>query len=170
MSLADQLFKLDITTKSVILNILLLMPFWYIDLYLFKKEFFLSAPVYLPIVFSFCLTVAYLIPFYISEYIKLPPGLPTNTYEHESFRITSIAIPLLLICAITFLCYFMSPDRFDFVKTQTNLEEFLAYTIGASWELSFQQCIYCGEENGRRKNLNRKVPTKCSILEFMLFV
>jgi len=64
MSYVNDFFKLDFPTKATVIGICLLMPFWYIDIYLFHRQFFSNAPIYLPIVFSFCLTVCWLIPCY----------------------------------------------------------------------------------------------------------
>lgn len=58
MSLLDDFNKFDTSVKEVITGYLIVAPYWYIDIYLFNKEFFNQAPYYIPILISLCLTTS----------------------------------------------------------------------------------------------------------------
>ena len=45
----------------MLLSTIAIMPFWYMNLYLFKNDFFTKSPIQMPIIISFCLTIVYLI-------------------------------------------------------------------------------------------------------------
>jgi hypothetical protein len=128
MSYVNDFFKLDFPTKATVIGICLLMPFWYIDIYLFHRQFFSKAPIYLPIVFSFCLTVCWLIPCYciatimiVQEVIKEAfkgtfKGSSQNTVINKSFinKIEKslynncISISIILIAILTYFGYIFS--------------------------------------------------------------
>jgi undecaprenyl pyrophosphate phosphatase UppP len=48
---------LDVYSKSTIISIIVLMPFWYASLYLYNYDFYLKHDYYIQIVFTFCLSV-----------------------------------------------------------------------------------------------------------------
>lgn len=62
MSLFDGFDKLHIEIKGFIIGTLLIAPLWFVSIYLFHRGFFNSSPVYLPIVFSYCLTLCFSMP------------------------------------------------------------------------------------------------------------
>ena len=62
MSFVKDIADLHIGLRTVLISILFVMPFWYIDIYLFGHTFFVNAPFYVPIVLSFCLAISSLIP------------------------------------------------------------------------------------------------------------
>ena len=51
--------KLDIYSKTTIVSIGVLMPFWYASIYLFNRQFFSDSEMYLKIVFSFCFSITW---------------------------------------------------------------------------------------------------------------
>src|SRR5688572_1131278 len=53
--------KLHISLQGIIIGIILLMPLWFINIYLFHKSFFISNPLYLIILFSYGLSIGWLV-------------------------------------------------------------------------------------------------------------
>jgi hypothetical protein len=51
--------KLDIFSKTTIVSIAVLMPFWYASIYLFNRQLFTDSELYLKIVFSFCFAITW---------------------------------------------------------------------------------------------------------------
>jgi len=51
--------KQNIYTKTTAISIVLLMPFWYVCLFLINKDFFFSIDIVLRVVFSFCLALVW---------------------------------------------------------------------------------------------------------------
>ena len=48
--------ELHLHYRSVIICYIMVMPFWYFDIYYVGHDFFKESPVYIPIVLAFCLT------------------------------------------------------------------------------------------------------------------
>lgn len=59
MSYLKDVAELHISLRSFIIAIVIAMPFWYFDLYLFHNEFFKITPIQLPFVAAFCLTLVW---------------------------------------------------------------------------------------------------------------
>lgn len=57
----DDFRKQHVDVRAFIIGVLLITPMWYIGICLFHKPFFQTAPIYLPIVFSYCLTICFTI-------------------------------------------------------------------------------------------------------------
>lgn len=57
MSILGDFSKQHIDVKAFIFGTILITPFWYISIYLFHPIFFKHSEIYLPIIFSFCLTL-----------------------------------------------------------------------------------------------------------------
>jgi|SRR5882724_3845925 len=51
--------KLDIYSKTTVVSIAVLMPFWYASIYLFNRQLFSESELYLKIVFSFCFSITW---------------------------------------------------------------------------------------------------------------
>ncbi len=51
--------KLDLYSKTSIISIVVLMPFWYASIYLFGNHFFINSDLLLKIVFSFCFSISW---------------------------------------------------------------------------------------------------------------
>ena len=68
MSVLSDFNKLHVDTKTFIVGILLIGPFWFIDFYLFHKSFFHSNPVYLPIIFYYCLSICLFLPVFLGTF------------------------------------------------------------------------------------------------------
>src|ERR1700754_2831227 len=61
MSLIADFEKLNLTLKSVLLSVATMMPFWYLSIYLFSQNFYPHAPIQMPIVLAFCMSIQSLI-------------------------------------------------------------------------------------------------------------
>ncbi|ASS49621.1 MAG: hypothetical protein A3D31_02065 [Candidatus Fluviicola riflensis] len=59
MSIIKDLNEFHFTLKSALFNILISMPFWYLDIYLMAKWYVEQNPIQLPIVIAFCLSVGW---------------------------------------------------------------------------------------------------------------
>jgi hypothetical protein len=110
MSIIKDVNELHISFKTVLIGILLNMPFWYIDLYLFKNDFFSKAVFYIPLVMSFCLTIAWL-----GFWIMFAAIMSTNENKRNTAQsqikpeldiIIALFISVLLSCIFTFISYF----------------------------------------------------------------
>lgn len=99
--------KLDFASKSIVISILILMPFWYVALFLFNRTFITSNPLYVAAIFCFCLTFGwYCMVFFaycIYHVFKLkgerwfPEQLDYRTVVYYSISSMGVAICLFYI-------------------------------------------------------------------------
>jgi hypothetical protein len=59
MSILKDFNELHLTFRSFLFGFIITIPFWYFDLYLFHKTFFLNNVFYIPIVAAFCLSLCW---------------------------------------------------------------------------------------------------------------
>jgi hypothetical protein len=111
LSFSDFL-KIHYSARAVIIGIALLMPFWYIDIYLFDKRFFNTSQFYIPIVFSFCLSISYLIlnSFFAIFYL----AALERTYDPFEGAVI-ISIPLISIFTYSSYVIFHSTNFVVFI-------------------------------------------------------
>jgi len=64
MSLIKDVNELQLTVKAFVINVACVLPFWYMDLFIFQRSWFTFYPFYIPMVFAFCLTLVSYIPNY----------------------------------------------------------------------------------------------------------
>jgi hypothetical protein len=58
--------ELHISIRGLLISLILIMPFWYLDLYLFKKDFFYTYFQQIPIIISFCLSIIWILLSHLS--------------------------------------------------------------------------------------------------------
>jgi hypothetical protein len=60
------LLSLDFASKSIAVSVFILMPFWFVALYLFKRAFIIQNPFYYVAIFCFCFAIGwYAVVFFI---------------------------------------------------------------------------------------------------------
>ena len=114
---ADKIKEWNFLTRQIFFSFLFIAPLWFIGLFLFKRDIF-SNPylIYIPIVFSFCLTTSYYLFIGICETLILKRN-PTNSdlIFTESGMLGTITLSLcIFVCycltrqcrlSISFLCF-----------------------------------------------------------------
>lgn len=104
--------ELHITLRGLLTGIILVCPFWYLDLYLFKLDYFESQYIQIPVIASFCLTVVWLLLNHISalcfdEYIfegvdQIKGHAPVEHPRVVSFGVVFSVLHLAFISYITY--------------------------------------------------------------------
>ena len=98
--------KIHPSAKQTSVGFLLITPYWYMDIYLFKNPFFQTSPIYIPIVISFCLTIStifsWMAVFTIISFISKS----SDEIFEEEFRFTmSIILSILFLSIGSLLSY-----------------------------------------------------------------
>lgn len=117
MSFLKDLNEFHISLKSFIISIVFIMPFWYVDLFLFKRDFFTTSPFYVPIAFSFCLSVIWFIfhafnssvMIYINELIM-------KRNKKQEFAFLSVLASLFSICWLSLLTFIFYLTKLSFLS------------------------------------------------------
>ena len=92
--------KLDIFSKTTIVSIAVLMPFWYASIYLFNSQLFTDSELYLKIVFSFCFAITWY--FVNVMFLLIDQAILKREIELERiFKISSFLSVLFLSLLIT---------------------------------------------------------------------
>ena len=118
MSIVEDLKKLHFTIRGALVIVLFIAPFWYLDIYLFAPEFFKQAPLYIPIVLAFCLTIcsaviylglsfAWLIVGSINSEVNLEKSeVPVNLEKSEVPLVAlTVFLGVILSSITTFISY-----------------------------------------------------------------
>lgn len=59
MALIKEINELPFSLKSFIISLVLIMPFWYLSIFIFKKDLIVLNGIQIPIILSFCLSACY---------------------------------------------------------------------------------------------------------------
>ena len=107
MTILEDFNKMHNSTKNVSVGIVLSAPFWFMDIYLFKYVFFISAPIYIPIVISFCLTVALLFLYTLAVILMKTKNamvdyISSNSFQFQVASIFSVGTMSALSSAVYF--------------------------------------------------------------------
>ncbi len=71
MSFIKEINELHISLKSTIFCLVCIMPFWYVDIFLFDNILINTTPFYVPIIFSFCFSLVwFMVNLIITVFIK----------------------------------------------------------------------------------------------------
>lgn len=108
MSSIKDVSELPISIKASLINIVAIIPFWYLDIHLLSNWFVQQHPFYIPIIVAFCLTVGwYLLNLIISSYrirtLKLTNSVALVLMVAQSTGILGLAS----FIAYIFKCSFM---------------------------------------------------------------
>lgn len=100
MSIIKEINELHINLKSNLFGVIAIIPFWYLDIFLFKPEFIENNNIYIPIVLSFCLSTCYF-------GLNVASGIQFNAWlysDKNSIR-TSIISFIMSVFWISILTY-----------------------------------------------------------------
>lgn len=110
MGIVEEVNKLHVTLKSIIISMVLTMPFWYLNLYFFKNDFFLSSPIQIPIIISFCLSVVWTGLHFLSassfEIAFMKKQNTNSDSKIEGTVLLAVIVSLMWIAIYTFLTYY----------------------------------------------------------------
>jgi hypothetical protein len=118
--------KLHITGKSVIIGLSIIMPFLYVDLYVFNPFLFNHNSIYLNIAYSYCMAVSYMFVVLLSTVIGMSIQLKKGEQGNiDNFMKIGIAICVFVLITCNIEQY-LSDER-------KNLKGFLKYltSVGA---------------------------------------
>lgn len=87
--------KLDVLSKTSIISIAVLMPFWYISIYLINKELFLSLDLVLRIAFSFCFSLVY---YFLQVYLAFITSSVNQDDDSENIIKYAGVLAVLSLC------------------------------------------------------------------------
>lgn len=106
MSLIKEINELHIGMQYFVLSLCLIAPFFYIDIYFLKNSFFISAPPYITIVATVCMSISW----YISNAISMmlsPLVMVLNIKSHGNFtQFFVLAVSVLLLLFVSVLCMY----------------------------------------------------------------
>ena len=110
--------KLDVFSKTTIISILVLMPFWYATLYLFHKQFYLTSDINIKITFSFCFSITW-------YFINIAFLIIENSIMKRNFDLKNLfnSAGFLSVC-------FLSMNMLFFFDTTSTYKGFLVRTFG----------------------------------------
>jgi hypothetical protein len=102
--------------RTILLVILVKMPFWYLAIVIFSGSFAAHYPFYIHLVAAFCLSMAWLygMSFAMLSIEKLDKENSTNGFN-ESFYESAVVLTLPILCLATFFTYIMKWHFMDFV-------------------------------------------------------
>ena len=97
--------KLNISLQSIIIGTVLIMPFFYLDIFIYNRSFFLLNPIYLSVILSYVLTISWLsaiIFFYFTLDVAL--SISGKTIINKTFPL-SIFTAVIGIAATNAIIY-----------------------------------------------------------------
>lgn len=128
MSIVKDLNELHFTLKTVVIGIIITMPFWYLDIYLFAPWFTKANPIHIPIIVAFCLSIGWLLlgvlfmdTFNDIERIEAKRGEEVSDNEFEDFWASVIAMSTVFLGIFSFIWYVANGRFFYLVLTSFGL-------------------------------------------------
>jgi hypothetical protein len=85
--------------KSIIIGIALIMPVWFMDIFLFHRTFFNSNQLYIIIVISYCISIAWLGINYLMQLVV------NFAFESKDDNVMVSSILVSLFILLVFSCY-----------------------------------------------------------------
>jgi len=104
MSYAEELSKLPIQLRSFLISLILIIPFWYLAIVLFKPNFITKYQVHIPIILSFCLSACHL------GLILISSSMLSDVIFKEKDKIKELQNIYLMSCFIS--VFFLSTFLF----------------------------------------------------------
>lgn len=118
MSLLKDFTELQFSTKSVLLAVSLLMPFWYLDLFLFAEKYVSNKSIEIPIIISFCLSVLFLVLNSLSYSISCEVSKTMKKYDNPRiFIIWTTGTSVINISLFTYIWFFLGYGFFCFMTS-----------------------------------------------------
>ena len=120
--------KLDIFSKTTIISIIVLMPFWYVSLYLFHKQFYKDSDIYLKIIFSFCFSITWY--FVNIIFLIVENSILNRTNDLQNIFKASGFLSVLFISTLIMIYYRQTTSFKDFLyKDYIYLTSFFILSI-----------------------------------------
>lgn len=101
IKLIDKIKEWNFLTRQIFFSFLFISPLWFIGLFLFKQNTFTDYLIYIPIVFSFCLTTSYYLFIGGCEILILKRN-PTNS---DIILTESGIFGTIILSFCIFVCY-----------------------------------------------------------------
>ena len=144
MTFLEDFNKIHPNLREILLGILFVSGFWFIDIYLFHKQFFISSPLYLIITFSVCLSLCSLIPNCLTMTFALPDS---KNYPDENYPIFfGIIMSIFVMGIFTMFGYWLELKFTSYMKLIFYSETIILLLIGNNWRL----------QNNRKKNKEKQ--------------
>lgn len=107
MGVIEDINKLHPTLRSLLIGIGFILPFWYVDIYLFNTQLFVSVPFYLPIAFAFCFSILWigLNILLILTFFEMLFKVPYEIFE-DNKKDTKDSFPFVVVYSLITLCVF----------------------------------------------------------------
>ncbi|MFH2141093.1 MAG: hypothetical protein ABIJ97_01625 [Bacteroidota bacterium] len=110
MSWINDIDKLSIVKKSFVISIPILMPFWYLSIYLFHYSFFQSSnQFYIPFVLTFCLAFCWYLLNIIATNMAL--DIQAKIFKREESNLEDVLLASSIV-SIGYLCLLMLINYF----------------------------------------------------------
>lgn len=112
--------KLHVTLRSFVISVVLLTPFWYFDLYLFKKEFVSHDYIEcIPVVSAFCLSLIWIAANALSGWFFVIVMQGNNDSANETnvmFSVVTTVFSVLHLSLYTYIGYLCKLSFFWFLN------------------------------------------------------
>lgn len=124
MSVLKDIVELHVSLKSLIFALAISLPFWYFNLYLFHYDFFSTAPIQLPVVAAFCLTIVWVSAnflcsiIWISFFEKYDSTAKPNI---ENRFLISVLSSVFYTAFLTFIGYYLNLNIIGLLKTASSI-------------------------------------------------
>jgi hypothetical protein len=120
----DALENLHPTLKIVIGGIIVIMPFWYLCIYIFAKNILYNSTIEVPIIISFCLTILWFFSFFgLASFLNPPKANEKN--EGDSQLYAGIFLGVLVLGFAMLIGYLVKPT----------FHWFIIFSFGSVWIL-----------------------------------
>jgi hypothetical protein len=124
MTLVKEFSELHISLKTILISLTLIMPFWYISIFILNRNFVNSTQIHIPIILSFCLTFCYFIlnlaTTYLYDYLDKIGKQKENNPDiiKDLFSISSITtlLSIFWISILLFIGYYYDWNIISFIK------------------------------------------------------
>lgn len=132
MSVVKDLNELHFTIKTFVIGLIITMPFWYLDIYLFAPWFTKANPIHIPIIVAFCLSIGWLLLcvvfldiFQYTEKPEVEKNEKPFEDEFEDFWLKVIILSIIFLGLFSFIWYVVNGRFFYLVLTSFGLIGFL---------------------------------------------
>ena len=124
MTIVKEFSELHISLKTILISLTLIIPFWYISIFILNRNFINSTQIHIPITLSFCLTFCYFIlnlaTTYLFDYLdKIGKEKEKNPdIIRDLFSISSITtlLSIFWISILLFIGYYYDWKLISFIK------------------------------------------------------
>lgn len=152
MSWVTDFDKLHITTKSAVLSIVALIPFWFVSIYLFNKPLYNQHDMFIIGAFCFCFSLTYYALIVFLGLLILQIADDKNENDEMVLIIGGI-ISVLYLCVVIVVSYY-----FDWCFTTFLLVAYL-YLVGRMIFTSIILLIAFYHDSKDKKDNKEETPT-----------